>query len=291
MRNKEITGKTRKKIKNRFILFLLPSLVGMLLFYIIPYIASYFYAFTDATTGAYVGFMNYKQMLMNESFRLAARNTLVFMLICVPLNIVVPFFLAYALQKNSRRDFFVLAFMLPLVIPSGATVYFWRVIFGSYGVINQLITNLGFEPIAFFQSGFTLFIVAMVFIFKNIGFNMVIFISGLGYIPNEYYEAAMVEGSTWWHSMTRITMIYITPTAFIVLLMSIINSFKIFREIYLLFGDYPHSSVYMMQHYMNNLFSGAVLQRLSAASTMISIIVAIIISLIYVGQRKLSKNL
>ncbi|MDO4754451.1 MAG: ABC transporter permease subunit, partial [Bacillota bacterium] len=110
-------------------------------------------------------------------------------------------------------------------------------------------------------------------------------------IPEEYYETARVEGCSRWYTMRRITLTYIVPTAFMTLLMAIINSFKIFREIYLLFGEYPHASVYMIQHYMNNLFSGANLQKLSAASTIISIAVAVVVMSLYIGQRRIAQDL
>lgn len=277
--------------KRVFWFFLLPSLLGMLLFYFIPYLASYYYAMTDVTTGEFVGIENYTAMFSNLSFQLAGRNTLLFMLICVPLNIALPFCLAYLYHTGGKKGIFVLAFMLPLVIPSGATVYFWKVIFGNYGLINKILVSCGLPAISFFQSELTLYVVILVFIFKNIGFNMVLFITGLSYIPEDYYEVARVEGCSRLYTLRRITLVYIVPTAFMTLLMAIINSFKIFREIYLLFGNYPHTSVYMIQHYMNNLFSSAVLQRLSAASTIISVVVALVVMSLYIAQRRLARDL
>lgn len=278
----------RKKI---FWIFLLPSLLGMLLLYVIPYIASYYFATTDALTGEFVGLEHYAAMLSNSSFQLAGWNTLIFMLICVPLNVVLPFILAYLYHTSGRKGVFVLAFMLPLVIPSGATVYFWKVIFGSYGLINKVLVTNGMQQISFFQSEIALYVVILVFMLKNIGFNMVLFITGLSFIPEEYYETAKVEGCSRWYAMRRITLVYIVPTAFMTLLMAIINSFKIFREIYLLLGEYPHTSVYMIQHYMNNLFSSAILQKLSAASTIISIVVAVVVMSLYIGQRRIAQDL
>lgn len=272
-------------------LFVIPGLLGMLLFYIIPYFASFYYALTDVGTGKFIGFENYVSLFGNVSFQVAVRNTLLFTAICVPLNVVLPFVLAYFYHTSGKRGIFVLALMLPLVMPSGATVYFWRILFGNYGLINKILVSLGMESIIFFQSDVALYVVILVFVIKNIGFNMVLFITGLSYIPSEYYELARIEGCSAWNQMRRITLVYIVPTAFMTVLMAIVNSFKIFREIYLLFGDYPHTSVYMVQHYINNLFSGAVLQRLSTASTIISLFVAVIVGGLYFGQRKLARDL
>lgn len=272
-------------------LFVIPGLLGMLVFYIIPYFASFYYALTDVGTGKFIGLENYVSLFGNVSFQVAVRNTLLFTAICVPLNVVLPFVLAYFYHTSGKRGIFVLALMLPLVMPSGATVYFWRILFGNYGLINKILVSLGMESIIFFQSDVALYVVILVFVIKNIGFNMVLFITGLSYIPSEYYELARIEGCSAWNQMRRITLVYIAPTAFMTFLMAIVNSFKIFREIYLLFGDYPHTSVYMVQHYINNLFSGAVLQRLSTASTIISLFVAVIVGGLYFGQRKLARDL
>lgn len=169
--------------------------------------------------------------------------------------------------------------------------YFWRVIFNNYGVANKVINSMGGESIVFFNSDIALFIVTLIFILKSIGFNMVLFITGLSYISDDYYELARVEGSSHWNSLRRITLVYITPTIFITLLMSIINSFKIFREIYMLFGDYPHTSVYMLQHYMNNLFSKAMLGNLSVAASIITFIITVVVAAIHLSQRRLMENL
>lgn len=280
-----------RRLKITMVVFLIPSLLGMLVFYLIPYLATYYYAFTDATTGTYVGINNYKEVMGSSSFRTAVSNTVVFMLICVPLNMLIPFFLAQLIYKSGKGGLLILAFMIPLVIPSGATVYFWKVIFGEYGAVNRILTSWGFESVHFFQSNWTLALVTIVFLFKNMGFNMVLFLAGFGYIPNDYYETAMVEGCSKWYTMRRITLVYLIPTAFMTLMMSIINSFKIFRETYLLFGSYPHSRIFMLQHYMNNLFSQAALQKLSVTATLISITVAIIVSVLFVGQKKISADL
>lgn len=274
-----------------FWMFLLPSLLGMLAFYFIPFLASLYYAAQDAGTGGFAGLSNFIEVLGSQSFQTGLKNTGVFMLICVPLNMALPFMLAYILNKHKKKSIFMLAFMLPLIIPSGVTVYFWRVIFDEYGLMNNILHNLGMNPVHFFQSGSALIVIIFAFMCKNLGFDMVLFIAGLNYIPKEYYELAAVEGCGRTATMRRVTLVYLMPTTFIVLLMSIINSFKIFREIYLLFGNYPSKSVYMLQHFMNNLFSAASLQKLSAASTVISAVIIVIVSGLFIAQKRLSDSL
>lgn len=273
-----------------YLLFLLPSLLGMLAFYLLPFAASLYYALTDPS-GQFVGGANLRDVLGSSAFLTAAGNTLRFMAICVPLNIILPFLLAYALYKAKRgRGVLTTLFMLPLVVPTGATVYFWRVLFDEYGVVNSILRQLGREHVHWFQSEAALWVVILAFLFKNVGFNLVLFLSGLEYIPRDYYEAAAVEGAGWWQTLTGVTLIYLAPSIFIVTLMSIINSFKIFREIFLLFGSYPFQSIYMLQHYMNNQFAAANLQKLSAASTVISLVITVVVIALLGAQRRLGRN-
>ena len=272
-----------------YLLFFLPSLLGMLAFYLVPYLASFWYAVTDAQ-GTFVGMSNFEDVLTSSSFLTAVGNTARFMVVCVPLNIVVPFLLAYLLYRGGKQGSpLVTLFLLPLVIPTGATVFFWRVIFDEYGLVNNIITRLGGQSIHWFQSEAALWVIVLAFLCKNIGFNLVLFLTGLGYIPREYYEVAAVEGAGWWKTLRSITLVYLAPSFSMVFLMSIINSFKIFREIFLLFGNYPYQSIYMLQHYMNNQFAAANLQKLSAASTVVSLIIAVVVFLLLRGQKRLTK--
>lgn len=96
--------------------------------------------------------------------------------------------------------------------------------------------------------------------------NIILFLAGLQNIPKDYYETADIEGAGKFHQWIRITLVYLTPTIFFVAFMSIINSFKVFRETYLIAGDYPHDRIYMLQHYMNNMFQSLDIQKLTAAA-------------------------
>lgn len=282
----------RMRLRNNrlYVPFFLPSLLGMLVFYLLPYAASLYYALTDAA-GGFVGMANIRDVLTSSSFLTAVGNTTRFMLICVPLNMILPFLLAYLLYQSRRgQGIMITLFMLPLVIPTGATVFFWRVIFDEYGVVNSVLARMGAAPVHWFQSDAALYVVIIAFLCKNIGFNLVLFLTGLNYIPKEYYEVSAVEGAGWWRTMRSVTLVYLTPTTFMVLLMSVINSFKVFREIFLLFGNYPFQSIYMLQHYMNNQFAAANLEKLSAASTVISLAISVIVLILLRTQKYLLRN-
>ena len=279
------------KRRQFYVLFLMPSLVGMLLFFLLPYLASFHYAFSPPQ-GSFAGLSNFHDVLTSISFRTAIANTVRFMAICVPLNVAFPFILAWLIHHRKKNSsWLIILFMFPLVIPTGASVYFWKIVFGEYGVVNRVIFLLGGEGVHWFQSEAALWVVIIAFLCKNIGFNMVLLLTGLRYIPQEYYEVAFVEGAGQWKTMRKVTLVYLSPSLAMTFLMSIINSFKIFREIYLLFGNYPYKSIYMLQHYMNNQFFAANLQKLSVASTVISLVITVVVLVLIWGQKQLMKNI
>lgn len=283
--------KTLKLLKQSKIwLFVLPSFLGMLIFYFIPAIASLFYAFTDVR-GDFVWFRNFVDIFTNSVFRLAAGNSLRFLLASVPLNIMLSFLLACALQKLRYKKALVIAFMLPLIIPSGSVVFFWNTLFADNGAINSILFRAGMDTVPWFHTGWAFAIALCVFLFRNIGFNLVLYLSGLQLISPDYYEVAKIEGAGYFTTFRHVTLIYIMPTTFLVFMMSIINSFRVFRELYLLFGQHPNQSVYMLQHFMNSQFINVNMQRLSVSSIALSAAVIIMVLGVFSGQRKLSEHL
>lgn len=128
-------------------------------------------------------------------------------------------------------------------------------------------------------------VIIFIYVWKNIGYNVVLFLAGLQNIPDQYYEIANLEGASWARKL-QITLIYLIPTGFLVMLMSILNSFKVFREIYLVAGDYPHDSIYMLQHYMNNMFLSLDIQKLSAAAFLMVLCILVIVLMLFRIEHK-----
>jgi len=274
-------------VKKSIWLFLLPSIVGMTTFLFIPATLSLYYAFTDAR-GGLVWLSNFADVFSNTAFKLAARNSMLFIATSVPFNIILSFLLALTLQDLRHKKVLSVAFILPLIIPSGAIVFFWNTLFADNGAINNFLFRMGMDTIPWLATDWSFVVILVVFLFRNIGFNLVLFMAGLSIIPKDYYEVARIEGANVLQTFRHVTMVYIIPTAFLVFMMSIINSFRIFREIYLLYGPYPHSSVYMLQHFMNNQFINANMQRLSVTATALSVGIAILVLSAFLGQKKYS---
>ncbi|QHW29553.1 sugar ABC transporter permease [Paenibacillus rhizovicinus] len=268
--------------------FLLPSSAGFALFYFIPFLLGIYESFTDgALGGRFVGFGNYLALLRSESFRKAAANTMIFTGIGVPLLIALSLLLALLLNRPLyARGWLRTSIMLPLVVPVASVVLIWQIVFDWNGTLNAWMHHFGMERIDWLQSNWSMSIIVAMFIWKNIGYNMVLFLAGLQSIPKDYYETASIEGAGRWRQFRTITIVYLTPTMFFVLLISIVNSFKVFRETYLLAGDYPFDRLYMLQHYMNNMFFALDVQKLTAAaSLMVGCIVLLALGLLRIERR------
>ena len=254
----------------------MPSFLGFGLFYLLPFIVAVGYSFISRPVGGeFVGLRNYIELLQSPAYQLAVKNTIVFIGLSVPLNMLLSLAIAMLIRRNSNyQSLFTLIFLIPLVIPSGSMIFFWQILFATDGVLNNTLNSLSIDPINWLNSNYSRWVVLIIFIWKNLGFNLVLFLSGLANIPREYYEAAKTDGASAWQTLLCITLPCLMPITIIVLLMSIINSFKVFREVYLLMGAYPHESVYMLQHFMNNNFFSLNYPRLTAATTLLSIVIA-----------------
>ena len=270
-----------KKENRLALLFIVPSFFGVAMFFIIPFVMSLGYAATDAR-GNFVGLSNFAGLFGNESFRLATVNTVKFMAVAIPLNIIIPLFIACLLFHMIGNVWLKMIFMSPLVIPSACVAFFFQSLFMSNGLLSRILG----ENIDWLQTEYSFVIVVGVYIWKNMGFNLVLALAGLANIPKDYYEWAAVEGMGKWRMFYKITIVYLIPALFIMFVMSFINSFKIFREIYMLAGSYPNEKIYMLQHYMNNQFSRLNYQNLTtSAFVMTFVITAFMITFFIIDKR------
>jgi multiple sugar transport system permease protein len=274
--------KTRKKStgNKRFFSqgfgFALPGILGFFIFFMLPFCLSLIYAFMDKPKGGvFVGFSNFIALFRNRAYIQGLFNTIRFISISTPLNIAFSLGIALMINKISKyREWFSLMFLIPLVIPSGSTVFFWKTLFSYDGALNGLLHTLGLEKINWLDSALALPVMVMIFLWKNCGYNMVLFLSGLRNIPRDYYDAASIDAASRLQTFLHIMVPCLLPTTVLAFIMSIINSFKIFREIYLITGSYPHESIYTLQHFMNNMFTSLNYPRLTSATTILVLIIA-----------------
>jgi len=294
MGDKRYRGKILKLLRQDWtvaVLFLAPSLIGFAIFYLIPFVMGFFYSFQDSTVdGSFVGFDNYNELYASGSFRKAATNTFLFTGISVPLIVVLSLLFAILLnQKLFIRNWLQTAFVLPLVVPVASIVMMWQILFDWNGTVNVWMQSMHIERIDWMKSDWSMGVLVIVYTWKNIGYNIILFLAGLQSIPKDYYETADIEGASRFHKLIHITLVYLTPTMFFVVLMSIINSFKVFRETYLIAGDYPHDRIYILQHYMNNMFLSLDIQKLTAAATLMVGCILISVTVMLSIERRFRK--
>jgi len=129
------------------------------------------------------------------------------------------------------------------------------------------------------------------FLWKNLGYNMILFLAALGTIPREAMEVALLESSSAWKMFWHIKIRYLSPTILFVTIMSLISSFKVFREVYLLTGDYPYDSLYTLQHFMNNTFRSLDYQKLSSAAIIMAAVMVVIIGGLYIVENWFGKDM
>ena len=263
--------------------FMGPSFLGVLLFFIVPFGVVVYYSLIKSNLDPEFVFLdNFKALLNNSSFITAAKNTASFSALAVPLAVVLGLLLALLLEaripaKSQFRTFF----LSPLMVPVASVVLIWQVVFNNNGVLNSVISSLGGNPVDWLNSDFGPLVVLTLFLWKNLGYNMILFMSALANIPRELLEVADVEGASPAYKFFAIKLRYLSPTVLFVAILSLINSFKIFREVYLLTGNYPYEALYTLQHFMNNTFNSLDFQKLSAAAVLMAIVMVVIIALLF----------
>lgn len=286
------TGTEKYEIRAA-ICFLAPSLIGFGIFFLLPFIGGVYYSLVDGPIdGHFVGIENYRSLLTNSIFLKAATNTLIFTAIGVPLNILLSLGLALLLNRGIYyRNTLRTLFISPLVIPVASVVFVWQVFFDLNGTLNGILSFFGVNPVDWMQTGWARLVVLIVYLWKNTGYDMVLFLAGLQNIPAVYYESASIDGAGPWRQFTGITLVYLTPTLFFVFIISIINSFKVFRETYLISGAYPHESIYMLQHYMNNMFTSLDYQKLTTAAMIMALLITMLVTMLFKVEHKIGKGL
>jgi multiple sugar transport system permease protein len=274
-------------------LFLAPSAFGFALFFFIPFLIGCYYSLMDSPVdGSFVGLRNYNELIHNEVFRRAAWNTFRFTAISVPLNMMLSLGLAMMLNRSVYlRSLFRVSFLFPLVIPVASVVLIWQTVFDLNGSLNGLLHGWGMSPRDWMESRNSLAVVIIVYLWKNIGYNMVLFLAGLQNIPVDYYEAASIDGAGKFRQWRSITLVYLTPTTFFVFIISIINSFKVFRETYMIAGEYPHEDIYMMQHYMNNMFKSLDYQKLTSAAFLMALAITFLVFVLFRAERSITNSI
>jgi multiple sugar transport system permease protein len=182
-------------------------------------------------------------------------------------------------------------FLTPLMVPTASIVLIWQVLFDYKGVVNAVLVRYGGSQVEWLKSSAGMFVIILLFLWKNLGYNMVLFLAALGNVPRDEVEAAQLDGAGKIGIFFHVKLRYLSPMILFTTILSLINSFKVFREVYMLTGDYPVSGLYMLQHYMNNTFASADYQKLSTAAIYMCFIMIIVMAILFGVEHHFGKDL
>jgi len=240
----------KKSSKKSIISYFLvsPYLVHLILFISFPVIFSVvltFHKWNILSEMQYVGFDNYIRLFQDRLFWKALVNTMTFLIIHIPLQLIIALLLAYFLdQKILFKGFFRATFFLPVVISGVVVTMVWQQLYMvDSGLINKLLVSIGLGKVEWLTNkNIAMISIAIMATWKNVGLYVILFLVGLQSVPRRYYEAADVEGANQWQKFRYITLPAINPTIFMVTILSTIGGFNLFIEPYIMTGGGPLNS-------------------------------------------------
>lgn len=260
--------------RGTLLLFLAPSLLGVLVFVLVPFADVLRRSFFNAMATQFVGLRNYRSVLQNDAFRLAAGNTLKFAAVCIPTLVLASLLLAVFLSgAGALGERCKSAFLLPYAIPAASVVLIWKLLFHNAGLMNRLLIAVGLSPVSFMDSGAAFWVLVGSYLWKNLGYDMVLWMAGLAGIPKDLYEASAIDGAGPVKQFFYVTLPNLVPVLFTISVLSLLNSFKVFREAYLVAGEHPHTSMYLLQHLFNNWFTELDVEKLCAGAVLMALVV------------------
>ncbi len=243
-------------------LFLSPALGAIFAFFFIPVLAAFVISFTDFdiyaladwSTARFVGFKNYINLMNDPLFWTALKNTFYFVIVGGPLSVAVS--LGAAVILNSKlvrfKSIFRLSYFIPVVTTLVAVAIVWRFIYHpNFGIFNYILGFLGIDPVDWLgDPDWAMPAIIIMAVWKNFGYNMIIFIAGLQNIPEELYEAAQIEGANRWQQFKSITIPMLAPTTLFISVITMIGYFQLFAEPYVMTQGGPLNSTLSIVQYM-----------------------------------------
>ena len=272
------------KTERAWAVFLLPSLAGVFVFVCLPFLDVVRRSFLTAVTQEWSGFRNYQAVFQNQAFLLAVKNTLRFTAVCLPLLIGIGLFLAVQIGKLRKMQLIKSLFLFPLAMPAAAIVLVWKMIFSRQGFLNLLLNSLHLIPesgaVDYMESAAAFWVLVFSYIWKNLGYTIILWLAGIFAIPTDILDAARADGATERQCFWYVIFPNLKGSLYTITVLSFLNSFKAFREAYLVAGSYPHESMYLLQHLFNNWFVNLELDKMAAAAVLVGTVLFLAVLLL-----------
>lgn len=265
--------------------FLLPGFCGVAFFSFLPFTDVIRSSFVQVVSGRFCGLENYRIVLHNRAFLLAVKNTLRFLLVCLPLLLGISLVLAFLLHAwqmafHQKLRLLKAAYLVPMAIPAASLVLLWKLMFDKHGFVNGILHLCGIHAVDWMNTGAAFFVLVFSYIWKNLGYTMVLWLAGLSSISPDLYEAAEMDGAGRMTQFFKITLPLIRPLIFTIVVLSFLNSFKVFREAYLVAGNYPQEDMYLLQHLFNNWFTDLSVDKMAAGSVLLALVITVFVLLL-----------
>ena len=266
-------GARRRKDTRAFFVFLAPSMLGVLVFVLLPFLNVFGRSFQTVVTSRFVGFDNYRTIFANQAFRLAVKNTFRFTLVCIPLLVVIGLMIALPVSRMKSAGVIKSLYLFPLAMPTATIVIVWKMVFYRQGFFNLLLTRLGEWSglwgevrTDYLGTGASFWVLVFSYIWKNAGYTIVLWLAGILGVPNELQEAARVDGASETQCFFKVVLPNLKGSLYTIVILSFLNSFQIYREAYLVAGSYPEQDIYLLQHLFNNWFVNLDFDKMAAAT-------------------------
>lgn len=261
--------------------FIAASLIGTGVFLLLPYAYVVVNSFIKTGSGSFAGLDNYRAVLGSEAFMTAMGNTALFIAVSVPVILVLSLLISVYIYENPHlAGCLKTSFLIPMAIPVTSAVLMWRFLFDDNGIINGVLNACGMDTVNWMNTGAAFWILVLSYVWKNLGYNIILWLAALSAIDPAIGEAAKIDGAGGWQRLTRVTLPAAKNGAFVIIVLAALSSFKVFREAYLVAGEYPHDSIYMVQHIFNNWFRNLEIDKLAAGAVINSLILIVLVLLL-----------
>lgn len=258
MGKKRVKHKNSRRERRAFACFLLPSLAGVAVFVLLPFADVVKRSFMTVMSGEFAGLDNYRRVIDNQAFRLAVKNTIHFTGVAIPLLVVTGLVIALALSKLNDTRVIKSLYLFPMAMPTATVVIVWRMFFYKQD-FDSLVAS---------------------YLWKNTGYTLVLWLAGIAAIPRELVEAARVDGAGRLSCFFYVKLPCLKGSLYTIVVLSFLNSFKIYREAYLVAGSYPGQDIYLLQHIFNNWYVNLEFDKLAAASVLVGLFLFVFIILL-----------
>ncbi|MFB5678058.1 carbohydrate ABC transporter permease [Paenibacillus terreus] len=273
-------------------LFISPQLIGLLIFSLFPVVYAFVLSFMNWDgfgARTFVGVANFMYQFHNPDFWIAIKNTVYYMVLVIPSSIILSLLIAVGLNKVRGKELYRVFYFMPVVTSSVSIGVIWMwILNGDFGILNLLLSYIGINgPDWLTDTNWVIPSIAMLSIWSGLGNNMVIFLAGLQGISRSYYEAAEIDGASRFKQFLNITLPLLSPTTFFIAIMSVIGSFQVFDQAFVMTNGGPAKASYtLVYHIYQEGFIDFKMGQ-SAASAMILFVIILIFTLI---QFKMSKR-